>query len=200
MTLGRTSGTFLGLFLCSLRNAQLPPGVTVRRHGGKAGPALPTLLPTPTPRVSAGDRLQVKITSSSSWCQLPPNIRRDYLKFPRQAELWAFQSRESGEESQLGFTEEVTLETKSQRRIYETRKKETLGEGLVCKGIWGKQCFCFTKPRALGRSESEQQNKINQAKRARQTRPVRLELILGRVGSHRRPSAAMLAFLRKSHL
>lgn len=115
-------------------------------------------------------------------------------------ERQAFHSHESGEESRLGFTEEVTLETKSHRRTYETRKEERLGEGLLCKGVWGKQCFCFTKPRALEGSKSEQQNRVNQAKRARQTRPVRLELVLGRVGSHRRPSAGMLAFLRKAHL
>lgn len=59
-------------------------------------------------------------------------------------ERQAFHSRESGEESRLGFTEEVTLETESHRRTYETRKEERLGEGLLCKGVWGKQCFCFT--------------------------------------------------------
>lgn len=107
-------------------------------------------------------------------------------------------------EGREGFTEEVTFEAESQKRTYElpgqTRKEEMLGEGLVCQGLWGKKCFRFTKPRALGGTETEQQNRIDSAKRPRQAGPVSLELILGRVGSQGRPLAGMLAFLRKSHL
>lgn len=90
-----------------------------------------------------------------------------------------------------GFREEVTFELESQRRTYElpgqTGWKEMLKERLMCKSgqhVGKSGVSVSLKPRVLGGREPEQQNRIDQAMRARQTRLVRLELVLGRAGSH----------------
>lgn len=105
-----------------------------------------------------------------------------------------------------GFREVVTFELESQRRTYElpgqTGWKEMLKERLVCKSgqHMGKSGVSVSlKLRVLGARGPEQQNRVHRATRARQTRLVRSELILGEreaMGD----LASMLASLRKSHL
>lgn len=99
----------------------------------------------------------------------------------------------------------MTPETESQVSYElpgQTRKKEMLGEGLLRRGGRHAAKSRVSVSLSLGHLEEESQNgRVESIRlRARQTRSMRLELVLGRVGSHGRLLAGMLALLRKSHL